>query len=125
MARVAGTASWSQRAKGERDPMAPRTKAETKEETKSENGQAEDSRTKPKFSPTISGLHINAERKVNLGKYESFTLGTLISAERDPNYTVGENVAMLQAMAIAKVNEACDEIVRQAELEPAKSTATA
>jgi hypothetical protein len=87
-------------------------------------GRPVGSRNRPKvdldpnapFQPDILALHATAERVVNVGAYESFTVRAHVQAEPDPRHLVTTNLANLVGLVVGQVNQVADEVGREIKL---------
>lgn len=73
----------------------------------------------PPFHPSLVGGRINtvAKRMVQTGKYESFDLMVQADFERDPRYSVFENIEMLAELVTGQANAIAERIQREISVE--------
>jgi hypothetical protein len=69
---------------------------------------------KPPFDPELSQGHLSAtaKRTVRTGQFESFEIMIHCQMDRDPRFSVVENMAMLGAAASQEANSIADRIQR-------------
>lgn len=73
----------------------------------------------PPFDPTLveGRISCTAKRVVRTGQYESFDVMVHVDFERDPRFSVMENIQMLNGLAVQECNRAADQIRSQIEVE--------
>jgi hypothetical protein len=73
----------------------------------------------PPFDPSLveGRVHVTAKRVIRTGQYESFDVMVHLEFERDPRFSVLENVNMLNSLAVQEVNRAADLVQSQIAVE--------
>jgi predicted methyltransferase len=73
----------------------------------------------PPFDATLTEgrVHATAKQVIRTGQYESFDVMLHADFERDPRFSVRENLQMLNSLVVQEVRRAADELRSQIQVE--------